>query len=432
MADRTLEVWCFDVRAGMLGDCADGLDFVYDDSWLTADRPALSQSLPLDGSYSKVSVAAFFGGLLPEGVPRGSLARNLGVSAANDFGLLQALGGDTAGAISLLPAGDTPRSVGGEVEWLEEHDLAELVDDLPNRPMHADDAGEYRLSLAGAQDKLPVVVGADRRIGLTKGGTPSTHILKTAIAGLDGTVFNEALCLAIGRRLGIETVATEPCRVEGRDFLLVERYDRVHDEHGVRRLHQEDFCQALGVSARAKYQNEGGPGLADCFALLRRATAVPAREALKLLDQVALSFLVGNHDAHGKNYSLLYLADSSKGELSPAYDVLSTIAYEKTRPMSRKMAMSIGGEYRPDYVSARHLDRLLGEAGLGAAAARRRLREVAQNAPPAAREAHEASIAGGWDAPVLARIVEIVDRRAGMLEELTAPVSAPRRKAAQA
>ena len=423
MTGRTLDVWCFDEHAGVLTDGAAGLDFAYSDTWLAAGRPPLSQSLPLDGSYSGASVEAFFGGLLPEGVPRGVLARNLGVSVGNDFGLLEALGGDTAGAISLLSPSESPGSVDGEVEWLDEHDLAALIDGLPNRPMHADDDGEYRLSLAGAQDKLPVVVGAEGRIGLTKGRTPSTHILKTPIVHLDGTVFNEALCPAIGRLLGIETVTAEPCRVAGRDFLLVERYDRVRTKDGVRRSHQEDFCQALGVPARRKYQSEGGPGLADCFALLRRAVAVPAREALKLVDFVALSFLVGNHDAHGKNYSLLYLPDSAKAVLSPAYDVLSTIAYEKTRPMSRKMAMSIGGEYRPDYVRARHLDRLLGEAGLGAAATRRRLRGVAQSAPAAARHAREALVASGWDAPVLARVVEVLDRRAEWLMELTAPTS---------
>jgi serine/threonine-protein kinase HipA len=407
----------------VLTDGAAGLDFAYSDTWLAAGRPPLSQSLALDGSYSGASVGAFFGGLLPEDAPRGVLARNLGVSVGNDFGLLEALGGDTAGAISLLPTGESPGPVDGDVEWLDEHDLVTLVDELPNRPMHADDDGEYRLSLAGAQDKLPVVVGAEGRIGLTKGRTPSTHILKTPITDLDDTVVNEALCVAIGRLLGIDTITAEPCRVAGRDFLLVERYDRVRSDDAVWRLHQEDFCQALGVPARRKYQSEGGPGLADCFALLRRAVAVPAREALKLVDFVALSFLVGNHDAHGKNYSLLYLPDSAKAVLSPAYDVLSTIAYEKTRPTSRKMAMSIGGEYRPNYVRARHLDRLLGEAGLGAAAARRRLRGVAQSAPVAAREARETLAAGGWDAPVLVRVVEVLEQRASWLMELTAPTS---------
>jgi hypothetical protein len=99
---------------------------------------------------------------------------------------------------------------------------------------------------------------------------------------------------------------------------------------GTVRLHHEDFCQALGVPSARKYQAEGGPSLADRFALVRRATAVPAREVIKLLDDVALNFLVGNHEPHGNNFSLLYLPESGHAVLSPAYDVLSTFAYRST------------------------------------------------------------------------------------------------------
>ena len=325
------------------------------------------------------------------------------MSADNDFALLAALGGDTAGAVSLLAPGERPAPVGRDVQWLGESELATLIDELPSRPLHADADGEYRLSLAGAQDKLPVVLGADGQIGLTKGRTPSTHILKTPIAGHDGTIANEALCPAIGRILGIETVRTSPRRVASREFLLVERYDREHAEDAVRRLHQEDFCQALGIPARRKYQNEGGPGLEDCFSLLREVVAVPAREALKLLDAVVLSFLIGNNDAHGKNYSLLYLPDSPKAALAPTYDLLSTAVYPG---LSRKMAMSIGGEYRPDYVQPRHLNQFLEQAGLGPAAARRRIRVLADAAPSAAHQASASLAEEGWSAPVLARIVE--------------------------
>jgi serine/threonine-protein kinase HipA len=418
MADRALEVWCFDEHAGTLGDGAGGLEFVYAERWRAAGRPPLSQSLPLDGSFATGAVDAFFGGLLPEGAPRELVARNLGVSADNDFAMLAAIGGDTAGAVSLLPAGAPPGPVGLDVEWLDDGELAVLLDELPTRPLHADADSEYRLSLAGAQDKLPVLVRADGAVGLTKGRTPSTHILKTPIAHLDGTVANEALCPAIGSLLGVDVVVASPRRVLEREFLLVERYDRERDDAGVRRLHQEDFCQALGIPSRRKYQSEGGPGLADCFALVRRAVSVPAREVLKLLDAVMLSFLVGNNDAHGKNYSLLYLPDSPKAVLSPAYDILSTAVYPG---LSRKMAMSIGGEFRPDYVRPRHLDRLLEQAGLGPAAARRRIRALAAAAPAAARQAHGQLVGEGWDSPVLTRVIETVEHRAALLREIAAP-----------
>ncbi|MFI5003711.1 MAG: type II toxin-antitoxin system HipA family toxin [Solirubrobacterales bacterium] len=422
MSSRTLEVVCSDRLAGTLSDTPLGLSFAYAPTWVADGGHPLSQSLPLNGDFGPAQVGAFFGGLLPEGPPRQLLARQLGVSAGNDFGLLERLGGDTAGAVSLLAPGEPipdqpPRR---RVQWLSEEELAQLIAELPSRPMHVDAEGEYRLSLAGVQDKLPVVVGEDGRVGLTEGRTPSTHILKIPIRGLQDTVANEALCLEIGRQLQIPTVQVEPRRAGDRECLLVARYDRAVSGGHTRRLHQEDFCQALGIPSDRKYEVEGGPGLADCFALLRRAVAVPAREAPHLLDYLALSFLVDNHDAHGKNHSLLYLPDSDRATLAPAYDIVSTVVYRKVRPMSRKLAMSIGGEYRPEYVRPRHLQRVFAEAGLGAAPSRRRLRALAQRAPAAAAEAHAVLADAGWESDVLEAIVDVVGRRAGLLGELAA------------
>jgi len=396
------------------------MEFAYAAEWVADGMPRLSESLPLDGRFDAAAAAAFFGGLLPEGEPRRQLARLVGVSESNDYGMLAMIAGDTAGAITLLPEGERPEPVGGDVEWLDDAGLVELLRELPSRPMHVDADDGYRLSLAGAQDKLPVVVDDSGRVGLTRGQTPSTHIIKTPIERLDHTVINEAFCPMVGRELGVDVVDASAQRVAGHEFLLVRRYDRRQSGDRIVRLHQEDFCQVLGVPTALKYQAEGGPSLADCFVLVRRATAVPAREVIKLLDDVALNFLVGNHDAHGKNFSLLYLPESGQAVLAPAYDVLSTFAYRKTHNLMRKMAMSIGGEYRPEYVRARHLDRLFDEAGLGRAAARRRLRAMARAAPGAGRRAREQLIETGWDAPVLGTIVELIDERARWLLDITA------------
>jgi len=415
----TLDVWCFGELAGTLIDAPDGLAFAYASAWRDGGHPPLSQALPLSGAFGAEAVHAFFGGLLPEGEPRRLLAQQLGVSVENDFGMLAELGGDTAGAVSITRSGIAPPEAGNDVTWLDDATLAQEIDTLPQRPMHADVDGEYRLSLAGAQDKLPVVVGTDGRIGLTKGGTPSTHILKTPIARLADTVFNEAFCLALGGRLGVATAVAEPRRVAGREFLLVARYDRVREESGVRRLHQEDFCQALGVPSGRKYQAEGGPGFVDLFGMLRAAVAVPARDAVALLDQITLSFLVGNHDAHGKNFSLLYHPGASRATLAPAYDVLSTVAYRKVQPMSRRMAMSIGGERRPAYVRSRHIQGLLEEAGLAVAAGRRRMRDLAQRAPRLAQDTADAMAGDGWAPPLASELVGIVTQRARWLIEQT-------------
>jgi serine/threonine-protein kinase HipA len=422
----TLDVLCFGERAGVLADERDGLRFTYDPTWVAAARPPLSQSLPLDGDPAPAVVHAYFGGLLPEGEPRRLLARRLGVSERNDFALLGAIGGDCAGAITLAPSSTGAPPGGGEpeIDWLDAARLAELISTLPDHPMLADEDGEIRLSLAGAQDKLPVVVDGTGRVGVTAGRTPSTHILKMPIARFPGTVVNEAFCLALGYRLGVRTVEAWPRRVGEHAYLLVERYDRLHHPDGVERLHQEDFCQALGIPSERKYEVEGGPSLADCFALVRRATAVPAKHTLVLLDAVALNFLVGNHDAHGKNFSLRRSREHT--ELAPFYDVLSTVAYPG---LARKAAMGIGGERRPDYVARRHLDRLCEEAGLGGAAVRRRLRAMAHEAPVAAREVRASLTQDGWDHPVLDAIPAIVDRRAAQLAAIAGPRPAKRRSA---
>lgn len=423
-AVRSLDVVCFGERAGVLTEGERGLGFSYAQAWLDGGQPPLSQALPLDGSFAPRAVEAFFGGLLPEGQPRTTLSRQLGVSIDNDFSLLERIGGDTAGAVSLLPPGTAIRADEGDgIEWLDPEALATIVDDLPRRPMHADAHGEWRLSLAGAQDKLPVVV--DERtgqVGLTRGRTPSTHILKPAIGHLPATVINEAFSMRFAARLGLTTAPVTPQRVHDREFLLVKRYDRERTDRGVlRRLHQEDFCQALGVPSTQKYEAEGGPGFASCFALVRTAAHTPARDLLQLLSSFTISFLLGNHDAHGKNFSLRYAPATARASLAPAYDLLSTFAYSRTHDLARKMAMAVGGEYRPDYVEVRHLERFLRDAGLGAAPSKRRIAALATAAPAAAAEVRVELAAESWDHPILDEIEQIIERRRARLLELTAP-----------
>jgi serine/threonine-protein kinase HipA len=190
-----------------------------------------------------------------------------------------------------------------------------LLDELPRRPMMAGRDG-VRLSLAGAQDKLPVVFDG-QRIGLPTGGQPSTHILKPAIsarASVQDSVFNEGLCLALAQAMGFPTAQARIFGVQGRQVLLVARYDRRVGADGQPvRIHQEDFCQALGVVPEMKYQNEGGPDLKACFDLLRKVTRPSAPQVLRFLDAVVFNALIGNHDAHAKNFSLLYARGTDAG-----------------------------------------------------------------------------------------------------------------------
>jgi serine/threonine-protein kinase HipA len=272
-----------------------------------------------------------------------------------------------------------------------------------------------RLSLAGAQDKLPVVADG-QRIGVPLRGAPSSHILKPAIAGVEGSVFNEGFCmrLAAGLKLDVAKVAIH--RVGDRQFLLVERYDRIVSAQSVQRLHQEDFCQALGVAPETKYQNEGGPGLAQAFALLRRATRPSAPSVLRLLDLVVFNALIGNNDAHAKNFSLLYTPQGAV--LAPAYDALCTAAYPN---LSDKMAMKIGSKYRFSEVQARHWAQFAAEAGLSPALVKKRILELARRLPDLARITRAAMEAEENSHTVLGQIVTRIDQRCALtIQRLTA------------
>lgn len=413
-----LEVWLFERLAGGLSEDDSGrLTFAYDPEWAAEALPPLSQSLPVRAEpYGDAEARPFFSGLLPEGTVREHIAQRFGISARNDFSMLGAIGRECAGAVSVVPPGgsvhDRP-SQSEDVRWLDENELADAVSELPSRPLFDDPEEGVRLSLAGVQDKMPVVC-REGRIGITTGRTPSTHILKAPIARFDDTVVNEACCLRLATRLGLNAASVEIGHAMEREFLLVERFDREVGQAGARRLHQEDFCQALGMPPERKYAAEGGPPLRSCADLLRRASAAPAEDLLQLVDAVALNLLIGNHDAHGKNLSLLY-APTTGTRLAPLYDLVSTAVYAG---LSRKLAMKIGGEYRADYVERRHVERFATECGLGPAAARRRVLGVAQAmeevAPAVVQELRDTA----GDRPVLDRMLGLIEGRAQRLGSL--------------
>ena len=388
-----LAVWLLGHRAGTLSVLAGRLSFQYSASWLAHPQAmGLSLSLPLQGeAFEDQQCRAFFAGLLPEGQLRQLIAQQFQISRQNDFGLLEVIGGDCAGAVSLRPAGSGPENgdrsgvetgVQSGVEWLDGQQLALLLEELPRRPMLAGRDG-MRLSLAGAQDKLPVLFDGER-IGLPRGNTASTHILKPAIAAVQDSVINEAFCMALAAAMGLPTAKTKIITVADRQVLLVGRYDRRLAKNTLwERLHQEDFCQALGIVPELKYQNEGGPDLKRCFELLRRATKPSAPQVLRLLDAVIFNALIGNHDAHAKNFSLLYAGEThniAMPTLAPLYDLLCTAVYPT---LTTKMAMKVGSTYRFSEVRKRHWERFALDAGLSGAQTKKRMMRIAQELPQA-------------------------------------------------
>jgi serine/threonine-protein kinase HipA len=182
---------------------------------------------------------------------------------------------------------------------------------------------------------------------------------------------------------GLPAAKVEARIVEDIEYLQVERYDRVHQKNAegdntLDRLHQEDFCQAQGIVSETKYQKEGGPSLKQCFALLRDVSSTPVIDLSRLLDAVIYNYLVGNNDAHGKNFSLLYQGVGTAIQeirLAPLYDVVSTTYYPE---LSKDMAMKIGGEYSSDKVTPKDFEQLAEEAGLAKPFVKNRVTELAE------------------------------------------------------
>lgn len=360
---KKLVVFLNEERAGELEQDDSGLlRFTYAPEWLARDNATpISRMLPLTTeTYEGKRARSFFAGILPEEGPRARIAEILGISERNDFAMLERIGGECAGAISLLPEGVSPLQIENRFRALEEKELEAIIHELPRRPLLAGEEG-LRLSLAGAQNKLPVIVDGDS-ISLPLGNTPSTHIIKPEPDHFPGLVANEVFCMRLAGTLGLN-VPEVTCRtIGGKPCIIIARYDRVLGAECGRtvRLHQEDFCQALGHPPEHKYQQEGGPLVRDCVALLREWSSTPVLDIRAFVDGLILNMLIGNADAHGKNYSMIYRRGERR--LAPFYDLVSTIAWPD---LSTRLAMNIGSGKSVNDVNPAHFRRMAEEASLG-------------------------------------------------------------------
>jgi len=316
---------------------------------------AVSRTLPLgtDDFAAEDGIAhRFFANLLPEGGVREHIVRDLKIPNT-DFDLLRAIGGECAGALSILPVERLPSSE-RHYRPITDEELANLaarrgqiyatwpVDERP------------RLSLAGAQDKCPVLVRDDGYF-LPQREAPSSHILKFELADYRHLPAYETFTTLLAGSVGLPVVDIELRSIEQTSYALITRYDRVWDEQGeVQRLHQEDFCQALGYAHEKKYQDGGGPSFAQCYSLIQDVSSDPAIDAQHLLRWQIFNVLAGNSDGHAKNLSLLHLPNGET-RLAPFYDLVCTRAIER---IDYHLAFDVGGERNPGVITKAHWDAL--------------------------------------------------------------------------
>jgi len=397
---------------GTIDVTKDGPGFSYDPAWLGL-RGAFPISTTMPQKPERIPSEIFLpwaANLLPENEQLRTVGQLLGMAAGDVIGLLSAIGGDTAGALSIGQPGRT-----ASVHWrpmVKTGDLENLIEELPNKPFLAGEEG-VSMSLAGVQAKLAVAVDDAGRICIPMNGSPSTHILKPDSRRLWGSVHNEAFCLTLAKRLRIPTSEITTGKAGERTFLLAKRYDRTKVESRWRRLHQEDFCQALGKPPSAKYESNRtgirGPSLKDMFEAARQF--LPPTDTVRLLDMIVVNVLACNTDAHAKNYSIMIR--SGGASLAPMYDVMCGEVWET---VTKNFAQKIAGESRGERLTGQHWQRFARECGLNPKQVLERVGALAKaaikEAPAAETEVAEMP-AGGHE--ILVRTREAVERRARTL-----------------
>lgn len=404
-----LNVWFRQQLVGYLWRTNTGvMQFRYAEEWLLENGFPISRVLPLQAAaFADPDAIAhrFFANLLPEGGARAHLVTDLKIPDS-DFDLLRVIGGECAGALTLLPAQTTPAN---EVRYqeLSDADMLQLVKRRGHIYANQSLVERPRLSLAGAQDKCAVLLEDDSYFNPV-GDSPSTHILKFQSADYRNLPLYEVFTSRLAAAAGLPVVNIELRTLEKHQFAQVRRYDRYRDDNAeIARIHQEDFCQALGYSYVHKYQNDGGPSFADCVTLVRDASDDPAIDVQSLLRWQIFNVLAGNSDGHAKNLSLLYHRDGSI-RLAPFYDLVCTRAIDR---IDANLAFEVGGERNPSKVTASHWQALAEECDIGARFMRDTVGEIASQLIKHRTQVVEAFNNEVGEYPAIQRVLRVVEKQ---------------------
>jgi serine/threonine-protein kinase HipA len=298
-----------------------------------------------------------------------------------------------------------------KVEWLDEAAIAKRLQAL--REDHAAwrlprDTGQF--SLAGAQPKTALLLQKDRW-GIPSGRIPTTHILKPPTGHFDGHAENEHICLKLARSLGMPVADTKVMRFEKEIVVVIERYDRQFSGNTIIRVHQEDICQVIGVLPTKKYQNEGGPAPADIVELLRSYSTDRETDLDTFVDALGFNWLIAGTDAHAKNYSLLP-ASGPTVRLAPLYDIASILPYDDVDVQKIKLAMNVGGEYKPNQIGLRQWQKFAREVRLDADKVRTGLIHMAEQLPDAVNAVRAQAQKEGLDNAIIGRLADQLIARA--------------------
>lgn len=394
------------------------LEFHYLESWQTTEGAfPLSFSLPLPtATHGDGPIRTYLEGLLPDN--SGILerwGRKFSVSPRNAFALLEHIGEDCPGAVQIVPpdrVDEIRNQAQPTIDWLTIPDIADRLRTLRLDQATGrleEDTGQF--SLPGAQAKTALLM-EDGRWGVPSGRMPTTHILKPPSGRFPGFAENEHVCLRLAAALGLPVAHSDVIHFDNEVAFVSERYDRKRIATGqIARIHQEDFCQALGISSSIKYENEGGPGIAAIVDLLRSQSSAPDIDVTTFIEAVGLNWILGGTDAHAKNFSLLIGPESVR--LAPLYDLISTFPYPDIASRKMKLAMKVGGEYQLYRVAGPHWIELASKLRLDADALVDRLSDLALAVPDLLSDVLGRTAKSGLTHPVLATLQRRVSERAG-------------------
>ena len=383
--------------------------FRYAPEWLALPGAfPVSTTMPLsDRAFGWHGLAPWLINLLPEDMDDlRMMARTLDVPHTDVLALLARVGRDTSGALSFSERGTTGRQV---LPVATETELERILNELPAKPFLVGEEG-VSMSLAGIQSKLPVRLLDDGRIGIPVDGTPSSHILKPDSPNrLRGSVQNEAFCLTIAHRVGLPAAAVTTGRAGQRRYLLVERCDRVQEGDLLRRRHQEDFCQALGLPPAGKYQHSRHRGQKGSFSKMmdRLRQVGGGTDVMQLWDMLVFNVLCCNTAAHLKNHSLMLSAHGTR--LAPLYDVTCAAIWPN---ITRNLALDIGGKRDGTYIKGRHWAREAKACGLAPRHAVARVDQLASRVrSELATTADDIAAMPAGPHCVISEVIEAIDAR---------------------
>lgn len=395
---ESLGVYMNDRRVGTLSrEAGGGIGFRYREDWLSQPSALpVSLSMPLrDSPYRGAAVAAVFENLLPDSdALRRRVAKKVGAHGIDAYSMLSAIGRDCVGALQLAADDDAPpetlAAVAGEA--VDDRAIERLLKGLGQAPLGLEGDDDFRISVAGAQEKTALLLHEGQWIK-PHGTTPTTHLLKPQIGtlsnGLDlsDSVENEFYCLRLTEALGLPVNRAEIRTFGETRALVVERFDRRLTKDGrLLRLPQEDCCQALSVPPTLKYESDGGPGIARILEFLA-GSDTPAEDRDRFLKAQIIFWLMGATDGHAKNFSVS-IGPGDRYRLTPLYDILSAQPSLRARQIDRKrmkMAMAVGTNrhYRLDAVHGRHFVQTGKAAGLSEKHVLGLLEDVAERVPTA-------------------------------------------------